>query len=149
MTRRQLLPTTAFDEWMANPTGIWGTSFAAQNLWLIDHAQAPGGKAAELSSPKSPKSKRSLNVLATMIESAFPPADRAEHFEAGTALAQRQHARAGSGGGDSGHRRSTLAHKARTNQLLDFVRKPTLITHSLPAIAWDILCQLNLPNPGG
>ncbi len=87
MTWRHLLPTTAFDEWMANPDRNLGNIvFAAQNLWLIDHAQALGGKAADVSSLKSLQQKAFPNILAQLIEEGFPPARRS--FEAGSALAQ-------------------------------------------------------------
>lgn len=148
MTWRQLLPTTAFDEWMANPDRNLGNIvFAAQNLWLIDHAQALGGKAAELSSLKSLQEQAFPNVLATMIESAFPPADRAEHLKRvqrwlndNTLALDLEEAIAATGV------RRWHTKRERT-QLLDFVRNRLLITHSL-------LCnrlghpQLNLPNPG-
>ena len=148
MTWRQLLPTTAFDEWMANPDRNLGNIvFAAQNLWLIDHAQALGGKAAEASSLKSLQEQAFPNVLATMIESAFPPADRAEHLKRvqrwlnhSTLALDLEDAIAATGV------RRWHTKRERT-QLLDFVRNRLLITHTL-------LCnrlghpQLNLPNPG-
>ena len=148
MTWRQLLPTTAFDEWMANPDRNLGNIvFAAQNLWLIDHAQALGGKAAEASSLKSLQEQAFPNVLATMIESAFPPADRAEHLKwvqhwlnHNTLALNLEEAIAATGV------RRWHTKRERT-QLLNFVRNRLLITHTL-------LCnrlghpQLNLPNPG-
>lgn len=148
MTWRQLLPTTAFDEWMANPDRNLGNIvFAAQNLWLIDHAQALGGKAAELSSLKSLQQHAFSNVLANLIESAFVPADRADHLKRvqrwlndNTLALDLEEAVAATGV----RRWHTKRERA---QLLDFVRNRLLITHSL-------LCnrlghpQLNLPNPG-
>lgn len=148
MTWRQLLPTTAFDEWMANPDRNLGNIvFAAQNLWLIDHAQALGGKAAELSSLKSLQQHAFPNVLANLIESAFVPADRADHLKRvqrwlndNTLALDLEEAIAATGV------RRWHTKRERT-QLLDFVRNRLFITHSL-------LCnrlghpQLNLPNPG-
>lgn len=148
MTWRQLLPTTAFDEWMANPDRNLGNIvFAAQNLWLIDHAQALGGKAAESSSLKSLQEQAFPNVLATMIETAFPPAHRAEHLKRvqrwlndNTLALNLEEAIAATGVRRWHTKRERI-------QLLDFVRNRLLITHSL-------LCnrlghpQLNLPNPG-
>jgi hypothetical protein len=148
MTWRQLLPTTAFDEWMANPDRNLGNIvFAAQNLWLIDHAQALGGKAAEAASLKSLQQQAFPNVLAKLIESAFPLADRADHLKRvqrwlndNTLALDLEEAIAATGV------RRWHTKRERT-QLLNFVQNRLLITHSL-------LCnrlghpQLNLPNPG-
>lgn len=148
MTWRHLLPTTAFDEWMANPDRNLGNIvFAAQNLWLIDHAQALGGKAAEVSSLKSLQQQAFPNVLAKLIESAFPLADRADHLNRvqrwlndNTLALDLEEAIAATGV------RRWHTKRERT-QLLNFVQNRLLITHSL-------LCnrlghpQLNLPNPG-
>lgn len=148
MTWRHLLPTTAFDEWMANPDRNLGNIvFAAQNLWLIDHAQALGGKAADVSSLKSLQQKAFPNILAQLIEEGFPPATRPDHLKrvqrwlnANTLAVDLEEAIAATGV------RRWHTKRERT-QLLDFVRNRLLITHSL-------LCnrlghpQLNLPNPG-
>lgn len=148
MTWRHLLPTTAFDEWMANPDRNLGNIvFAAQNLWLIDHAQALGGQGAELSSLKSLQERSFPNVLAKMIEAAFQPGDRANQLNRvqrwlndNTLALDLEEAIFA-----TGVRRWHT--KRERDQLLAFVRNRLLITHSL-------LCnrlghpQLNLPNPG-
>jgi hypothetical protein len=44
-----LIPTVAFDEWMANLDRNFGNIlFVAKHLWLIDHAEAFGGSARKL-----------------------------------------------------------------------------------------------------
>lgn len=148
MTWRHLLPTTAFDEWMANPDRNLGNIvFAAHNLWLIDHAQALGGKAADLSNLRSLQQEAFPNILAQLIEAGFPPATRADHLKRvqrwlndNTLALDLEQAIAAAGV------RRWHTKRERT-QLLDFVRNRLLITHSL-------LCnrlghpQLNLPNPG-
>ncbi|MGM9482910.1 HipA family kinase [Roseateles sp. NT4] len=148
MTWRHLLPTTAFDEWMANPDRNLGNIvFAAQNLWLIDHAQALGGKAADVSSLKSLQQKAFPNVLAQLIEVGFPLATRAGHLKQvqrwlndSTLALDLEDALAATGV------RRWHTKRERT-QLLEFVRNRLLITHSL-------LCsrlghpQLNLQNQG-
>lgn len=147
MTWRHLLSATAFDEWMANPDRNLGNIvFAAQNLWLIDHAQALGGKSADLSALKSLQQKEFPNILAQLVESAFPPEDRSDHLRRiqlwltdKTLALDLEQAIAATGV----RRWHTKRERA---QLLDFVRNRLLITHSL-------LCnrlghpQLNLPNP--
>lgn len=148
MTWRHLLPATAFDEWMANPDRNLGNIvFAAQNLWLIDHAQALGGKSADLSALKSLQQKEFPNILAQLVQSAFPPEACADHLRRiqrwltdKTLALDLEEAIAATGV----RRWHTKRERA---QLLDFVRNRLLITHSL-------LCnrlghpQLNLPNPG-
>lgn len=117
---------------MANPDRNLGNIvFAAQSLWLIDHADALGGKKTELAALPEIGQHAFDNRLADMIQEAFTPQACAGHLkrvqtwlaESAAALDIEDAISA------TGVRRWNT--KTDRRRLVDFVRGRLLITHSL------------------
>lgn len=126
-----LVPVAVFDEWLANADRNFGNIvFAAQSLWLIDHAEALGGSMRRLFSLADLSSDALCNNIGDLIARDFTAAQRQGHLDAArrwlklpAALSLSQAIRCA--GLD---RWQTAAEQA---ELLDFVTHRLALTHTL------------------
>lgn len=139
-----LLPAAAFDEWTANvDRNLGNIVFAAQSLWLIDHAEALGGAARRLYPLAELTETAFANKLAHVLEGAFSPADHHQHLAAAhgwLSTAAELDLAAVLALDELGHWH-TPAQRA---ELLDFIVNRLTVTHSLlcnrlghPQLCWS------------
>lgn len=145
-----LLPASVFDEWMANRDRHGGNLlFAAQALWMIDHADALGGSARQLFGLNEIVGDAFANHLAELCATTLgtpglrrKALDKAQHWISDVAGAiDLPSAIVCCGAG-------RLQDEQACEELLDFMAERLTLTHAL-------LCtrlghpQLNLPPATG
>lgn len=135
----QLLPTVAFDEWVANPDRNLGNIiYVASALWLIDHAEAFCGSARGLFSFTDLQADLFANKLADLLHPATKSQKVAHLSHVRTWLAE-------TGRGLDIERLVALTNVTAwqksdgAGELVNFIKQRFLLTHHL-------LCQrLGLP----
>jgi hypothetical protein len=127
---KHLVPAATFDEWLANTDRNFGNIvFAAQSLWLIDHAEALAGTQGRLFGLKEQTTERFANKLADVLD-CLDHAARDGHLQ----QAKRWLNNAAAVNLDDAWRLAGLDRwhsGAEQTALLEFVRQRLTITHSL------------------
>lgn len=127
---QHLVPATVFDEWLANvDRNLGNIVFAAQSLWLIDHADALGGTARNLYALSELTDTAFANKLGDILN-CLDHADRHGHLQQAAAWLDSAATLDLSdalalAGLDHWHNRAEQA------ELLDFVQTRLTTTHAL------------------